>query len=619
MTGQSNKGDGVARRQFVAGVAGAASALLFCTRGRAAAPEGVSEVWADFDPQKEPLETELIREWREAGGVYRYVRFLVGTFNGTPARMAAFYGFPERATAKLPAVMHMHGGGQRAFMEEVRTYVARGFAALSVNWGGREMEDARPGDLNTDWGAVDPTQQNVPGYFSQKPGPKQFYHDREHAKNCNWYVLTLGCRRGITFLERQAEVDADRIGIFGHSMGGNLTMYVAGTDARVRAAAPSVGGAGWRTERHAFGGGTAVQDWITGDAAAFARTMGFENYAPRIRCPVMHLSGTNDFHGWMDDVYRTNALIPDQPTRFSFAPHLNHRFIPEVAVTRPLWLEQYLKDGPAVPRTPESRCVLNPGDGTPVLRVTPEPGEWPVGRVEIYYSVDSDPRARFWRSTDVARTAGGWEAKLPPTDAGAPLFAFANVYFRLPAKQELPHMPAIGEVCVSSMMHAASAEQLAAAGVRATDRPTTLIEDFAHGWRDWYRLNADNRNYWQFWTRKVTDPKWRAPRGAKLAVTVRLEQANRIFFVLEQNEWRNYRGPRRTFVCVKQVRGSPVDQEILLVPGDLRTADGAALADWVELDQLGLTATREAKPGEQPPPANWRGPMPEFLRVEWKV
>ena len=65
--------------------------------------------------------------------------------------MAAFYGFLENAKGKLPAVMHMHGGGQRAFLEEVKTYVGRGYAALSVNWGGREMEDAKLGEPTTDW------------------------------------------------------------------------------------------------------------------------------------------------------------------------------------------------------------------------------------------------------------------------------------------------------------------------------------------------------------------------------------------------------------------------------------------------------------------------------------
>lgn len=57
-------------------------------------------------------------------------------------------------------------------------------------------------------------------------------------------------------------------------------------------------------------GGKCQQENINGDPDVFARTLRFEHSAPLIRCPVPHLSGTNDFHGWMDDVYRTNVLIP---------------------------------------------------------------------------------------------------------------------------------------------------------------------------------------------------------------------------------------------------------------------------------------------------------------------
>ncbi len=222
------------RRRFLRRSAAASALLgLGLRRGLAAAtvqPQSVQELWADFDPRRDPLEVEQIREWQEDGGVFRHVRFLVGTFKGVPARMTAIYGFPAGAREKLPAVMHIHGGGQRAFLHEVKLLVGRGYAALSVNWGGsagkspfNSVEGAQPGDPNTDWGAVDPSQLNVPGYNSILPGPKQFFEDREHPKNNNWYILTLGCRRGLTFLERQPEVDPHRLGVHGYAMGGNLT------------------------------------------------------------------------------------------------------------------------------------------------------------------------------------------------------------------------------------------------------------------------------------------------------------------------------------------------------------------------------------------------------------
>ena len=384
---------------------------FFTLTNAAEPPQSVTELWADFDPRKDPLETEIIREWKEDGGVFRHVRYLIGNFKGKPARMAAIYGFPEGAKEKLPAVMHIHGGGQRAFLSEVKLLVGRGYAALSVNWGGdgdgqppfNSVEGAQPGDPNTDWGAVDPTQLNVPGYNTVLPGPKQFFEDREHPKNNNWYLLTLGCRRGLTFLEQQPEVDARRLGVHGFSMGGNLTMYVAGSDDRVKAAVPGVGGQGFRWQPHEFIGGMAQQEHVKGDVEMFRRTLSFDSYAVLIQCPVLHRSGTNDFHGWMDDVYRTNSLITNQPTRYSWSPHLNHRLIPEVAVAMPLWFDHFLKGGPALPETPASELVLQTGDHIPLFLVAPDQKRLPVARVEIYYSIDPDPRARFWRSANVER------------------------------------------------------------------------------------------------------------------------------------------------------------------------------------------------------------------------
>lgn len=592
-------------------------------------PMCVEELWADFDPRADPLEIELIREWRSDGMVFRHVRFLVGKFKGQPARMAAIYGFPEGAKEKLPAVMHIHGGGQRASLNEVRLLAVRGYAVLSVNWGGsgngrppfNAVEGARPDDPNTDWGAVDPTQLNVAGYGSILPGPKQFYVDREHPKNNNWYLLTLGCRRGLTFLERQPEVDPQRLGVHGYSMGGNLTMYVAGTDRRVKAAVPGVGGQGWRWQPHLFLGGVAQQEHIRGDVEVFRRTLSFESYAPLIRCPLLHRSATNDFHGWMDDVYRTDALIDGPTTRHTWAVHLNHQLTPEVAVAMPLWFDHFLKGGPALPETPASQLLLNTEDGIPRLNVTTTSG-WPVARCEIYYSVDPDPRSRFWRSTDGARTSDTFGARLPLHTTDLPLFAFANVFYTLPKAEStrwLQSVQARGEVrqvCLSTLLHTATAAELRSAGVCASDRASRLIDDFSHGRRDWLDRNPD---HWQNWTRKVADPQWRGPHGARLAVALKMAQTNHVTVVVIENEWRNYRGPKRTFVCEKEIPGAPGPQSVLLKVSDFKnTTDATPLGSWTQLDQLGCVA-RYVERGQTPSkPRPWRGPAPEFFRLEWK-
>jgi len=602
-------------------------------------PQSVEELWADFDPRRDPLETEVIREWREDGGVFRHVRFLVGTFKGKPARMAAIYGFPEKADGKVPGVMHIHGGGQRGSLSEVKFLVDRGYAALSVNWGGRgggdgpfnAVEGAQPGDANTDWGAVDPSQCNVEGYSTLMPGPLQFYEDREHPKNNNWYLLALGCRRGLTFLEAQPEVDPGRLGVHGYSMGGNLTMYVAGTDDRVKAAVPAVGGQGWRWEPHVFANGPVPpQERIKGDVDLFRRTMSFENYAPRIRCPVLHRSATNDFHGWMDDVYRTNALIQGQPLRYSWTPHFNHRLTPEVAVTMPLWLDHFLKGGPALPETPTATLDLNAADGIPRITVRPD-GRWPAARCEIFYSVDPDPRVRFWRSADVVRDGDAFTASLPLESAARPLFAFANVHHTLPEPVSMKALPGNGdlvrEVCLSSEIRSATPAELAAAGVReqpvaersGNPSGSLMIDDFTRGWRDWYRLNVGNPVHWESWTRKITDPAWRGPDGARLAITLRTAKANRLTVTVVENEWRGECGRRRTFTCTRDLAGGSDPQTLSLAPADFVPDDAklGPLTSWAEIDVLSLRGDRaHGKPAKTP---GWDGPLPEFTRVEWQL
>jgi hypothetical protein len=592
-----------------------------------AVPQSVVELWAGYDPRLDPLETEVIREWKENGGIYRHVRFLVGNFKGQPARMAAIYGFPENAEGKLPAVMHIHGGGQRASLSEVKLLVARGYAALSVNWGGsgsgkapfNSVEGAQHGDPNTDWGAVDPSQLNARAYSTVLPGPKQLFEDREHPANNNWYLLTIGCRRGLTFLEQQPEVDPARLGVHGFSMGGNLTMYVAGTDDRVKAAVPAVGGQGWRWEvPPVLTGKGRPQMRIEGDLELFRKTLSFESYAPLIRCPVLHRSSTNDFHGCMDDVYRTNALIPDQPVRYSWTPHLNHRLSPETAVTMPLWFDHYLKGGPALPETPASELTFS---GDPVLRVIPAKHDWPVSRCEVFYSIDPDPRARFWRSAEVVREGDVFVAKLPLHSTGFPLFAFANVFHTLPKPESMAALPGmsglIGEVCLSSLLQSVTPDDLQKAKVTASLSPGPLIDDFAHGLSDWFQLSAAHPSLVQTWTRKLTDPLYRGPAGAKLNLTLSVPQTNSLTFVIVENEWRGERGPRCTFVCVREIPGGEA-QSVTLSLSDFAglTEKDGTLASWDHVDQFGICAHHEGS-GIPASESKWAGGPPVFSRLEW--
>ena len=577
------------------------------------APATVKELFADFDPRKDTLDVKVVREWEQDGIVYRYVTFHIGSFKGQPARMAAFFAFPNGAK-KLPGLLHLHGGGQRASLKEVEFYAKRGYACLSINWGGREMENAKDGDLNTDWGAVDPTQKNVPGYSNLKPGDK-YLDPFESPRNNNWYLLTIGCRRGLTFLEQQPEVDADRLGVYGHSMGGNLTVYVAGTDSRVKAAAPSVGGSGFRTEPWPLLPQYKPQ-LPNGDVKLFNATIGFESYATHIKAPLLWLGATNDFHGIMDDTYRTGELIPHKNVRYSFTPHMNHRFTPEFAVTRPLWFDQYLKTSFTFPATPDSKLVLATDDHVPELHVTPDSLQ-PVAEVHVYYSVDPDPRARFWRSADAKKSGATWTTKLPILSVDQPLFAFANVVYPLKKGESEPFARPTERYAISSMIHTVTPDGLKRAEVTATDKTSLLIDDFSHGWQDWYLLEAGNPHHWEFSTRKLGDPKWQGQPGQRLTIDVRAEKPNELVIVLTVNFFRSYQGKSQEFVAVVKLNGGKNKQTVSLEPKDFKTSDGEALSSWKHVDVLSLRAYYE-KGGKLLGSKSWAGGQPTFRDLRWQ-
>ena len=65
--------------------------------GRAA--QTYNELWAGYDPQAEPLEVEILKEWEEDGVVLRILRYRIGIFKGQKAMMAAVYGYPRGGRA----------------------------------------------------------------------------------------------------------------------------------------------------------------------------------------------------------------------------------------------------------------------------------------------------------------------------------------------------------------------------------------------------------------------------------------------------------------------------------------------------------------------------------------
>ena len=96
-----------------------------------------------------------------------------------------------------------------------------------------------------------------------------------------------------------------------------------------------------------------------------------------------------------------------------------------------------------------------------------------------------------------------------------------------------------------------------------------------------------------------------------------MPKTSRLTFVVKENEWGNYRGPSRTFVCEREIQGSDAVQTITFEARDFTAADGP-LKSWVQIDQLGSCAHNPGLARSATPLPLWNGPSAEFVRLEWE-
>ena len=308
-----------------------------------------ADVWRGYDPEALPLGVESIKVWSEDGATFEKLRFTAEEVDGVKVRVFAMQGAPVEGT-KLAGILHIHGGGQTASLDWVRFWTKRGYVAVTFDFCGPWAERTEV----TDWGPLKHANMaQAAGGYQVEPTPRV----------SSWYHWTLAARRALTLLSRHPNVDAERLGIFGISVGGTLCWMVAGSDERVKAAAP-IYGCGYNIDRRKMRWGFAEP---TPQLALFERTMSSEAHAPYIRCPVLFLDASNDFHGWLDDAFDTLAATSTAHWQ-AITPRHNHHIGPAQAAALPAWMDAQLKRGDAFPASPKIYVSLD-GEGIPKATV----------------------------------------------------------------------------------------------------------------------------------------------------------------------------------------------------------------------------------------------------------
>jgi cephalosporin-C deacetylase-like acetyl esterase len=589
-------------------------------------PQNFEEMWAGFDPRAESLEIETLKVWEEQGVVLQVVRYCIGIFKGQKAKMAAVYGYPKEGT-KFPGLVQIHGGGQYADYRAVLTNAKRGYATISIAWAGRISApgyvvnkdivqlfwDGKVDDpkykRTTDWGALDAYHapcRNPKNAFA-KVAPASWTLDAvESPRNNSWFLCVLGARRALTFLEQQSEVDPDKLGVYGHSMGGKLTVMTAAADTRIKAAAPSCGGISDRNS----------------DNVLYRATINDDVNLKQISCPIIFLSPANDFHGRINDLSKAVHEIADKEWRVTCSAHHNHQDTPEYQVAGLLWFDQHLKGTFTFPQTPETTLDLKTNNGVPAFTVRPDTSK-PILSVDIYYTQQGqkegernnheNTKNRFWHHAVAKENGNTWVAQLSILSTDKPLWVYANVVYPL-------DQPVTGAgyyyslytaetFNLSSRMQVATPSQLKAAGIQATLKPSLVIETFAGDWeKEWFTYKPDD---WARRTHKIHDDQWQAPPHAKLAFEVRAEQPNKLAVGIDE------------YAAEIPLTGHSEWQRIVLTPDDFHNAKGDTLSDWNGLKELRLSAEErlskkvDGKSKTLHVGADWKGAKPVFRNLRW--
>lgn len=544
-------------------------------------PQTVPSLWQGYDARREPLDVDVVKEWTADGVVTRYVVFTVGTFKGTPARIAAYYSFPENGQ-KNAAFVWSHGGGQRAERNRGIAFAKQGYATVDINWLGRPLEEGI--DVNTDWGKVDPTQG--PQFYA-KALRKQWKLNLEpddytidpisSPRNSNWFLLTVAARRAITFLEQQPEVDADRVGFAGYSMGGMITALTA-IDPRLKAVVPFVGGTGFKDIDFPGGiEGSSLRPQLR-NPELYRNTVDASGYWPLVRCPACFISSSNDFHAAFDRIYQSLALLPNTNWRVSTNLHGNHGPGLEQWVLLNLWFDQYLKGiEQNIPPTPPSTFQVIGNRAT--FTVTPAAADRLLD-TEIYFSYDPNARTRFWKRATASRSESTWSVDLP-VHADLPLYVFALCRYSLETKRTLEQGEAETFTLNSlEQVHLPGTVNRAALATLATE--TDIFEDFRHGTADWG--SRDGRS---ITTYKFQSPALDRANANKLVFTIDPQGKQLTLRIRTESKFLHRPDNQGSFTVAREVTGDG-PQAVVLRREDFTGPEGKTL-EWAKIETFQVT------------------------------
>jgi dienelactone hydrolase len=329
-------------------------------------------------------------------------------WKGKPTRVFAWYGEPARpASAKLPAMVLVHGGGGTAFADWVKLWNDRGYAAIAMDTCGSAPSKG--------FGEPGSSENRPRNEFSGPPCWEDSFSQLDLPPQDQWsYHAIAGIVLANSLLRTFPHVDPKRIGITGISWGGYLTALAAGIDSRFRFAAP-VYGCGFLGEDSVW-----APDFQRMGAASASRWLGLwdpSQYLKEAAMPMLWVAGTNDFAYPLDSLQKS-YLLPHGPRFLSIRIRMPHsQQDGETPQEIQFLADQILKSGVPLPRL-RSQGLKGP------LAWATYSSKTAIVRAELTFTLDTGPwKERVWRAVP-ADMRGGKGKVTATVPAGTAVYYF---------------------------------------------------------------------------------------------------------------------------------------------------------------------------------------------------
>ncbi|MEC0269210.1 dienelactone hydrolase family protein [Paenibacillus anseongense] len=240
----------------------------------------------------------------------------------------------------FPAMLHIHGGGsQTANLEHVRHWTSKGYVALSYDWKEELSGQAHYSDL-----ADMPTKD-----MEEEFDPLQSV----------MFTRLIHAKKMVTWLAGLPEVDAGRMGAFGISRGGTVTRLLNAWDNRLQAAAPIYG-----CGKHMSPGRlnrNVRRPHTLEDTYEWEKLLSGWRLAEREQSPMLIMSATNDYWGWMDAICEGAAHLPKAKRGLFFAANQNHHLDGWAGATLDCWMDALVKGDGHWPQAPAAAVSVHEG------------------------------------------------------------------------------------------------------------------------------------------------------------------------------------------------------------------------------------------------------------------